>query len=244
MLLFQRGRGCAAGSAHTVMQRNNAAAHGTGIFLPFILQKDGKPACENGAAVGQKTGVVARTIAFFQTVQAPAGERGAFKAIAQALFTAAVPDGTGTAVTRLAFVPVPGILHRDARFCKRYSAYSIPCSSCRTARTYFREWHQAYAFRISPFRPGGGPARAFSKHGFQKQQPQGPCRSGRNGAVPAFGSAFIPQTRPSARGLHAVKICGGICLTVHAADSGKSKRSSGYLGIGIKSGTRSMRESA
>lgn len=105
MLLFQRGRGCAAGSAHTVMQRNNAAAHGTGIFLPFILQKDGKPACENGAAVGQKTGVVARTIAFFQTVQAPAGERGAFKAIAQALFTAAVPDGTGTAVTRLAFVP-------------------------------------------------------------------------------------------------------------------------------------------
>ena len=64
MLLLQRGRGCAAGSAHTVMQRNNAAAHGTGIFLPFILQKDGKPACENGAAVGQKTGVVARTIAF------------------------------------------------------------------------------------------------------------------------------------------------------------------------------------
>ena len=106
MLLFQRGRGCAAGSAHTVMQRNNAAAHGTGIFLPFILQKDGKPACENGAAVGQKTGVVARTLAFFQTVQAPAGERGAFKTIAQALFTAAVPDGTGTAVTRLAFVPV------------------------------------------------------------------------------------------------------------------------------------------
>lgn len=244
MLLFQRGRGCAAGSAHTVMQRNNAAAHGTGIFLPFILQKDGKPACENGAAVGQKTGVVARTIAFFQTVQAPAGERGAFKAIAQALFTAAVPDGTGTSVTRLAFVPVQASCTGTHAFANGTVLIAYHAVHAARREHIFGNGIRHMHSGISPFRPGGGPARAFSKHGFQKQQPQGPCRSGRNGAVPAFGSAFIPQTRPSARGLHAVKICGGICLTVHAADSGKSKRSSGYLGIGIKSGTRSMRESA
>lgn len=141
-------------------------------FCRSFSRKTASPACENGAAVGQKTGVVARTIAFFQTVQAPAGERGAFKAIAQALFTAAVPDGTGTAVTRLAFVPVQASCTGTHAFANGTVLIAYHAVHAARQRTYFREWHQAYAFRISPFRPGGGPARAFSKHGFQKQQPR------------------------------------------------------------------------